>query len=71
MSSTRPQKADDDPLERLIGAQVVSEVVPGVSYRLVWTLGQGGMSVVFYALRVAAEGEIPVVIKMLKPGFVA
>ena len=71
MSSTRPQKADDDPLERLIGAQVVSEVVPGVSYRLVWALGQGGMSVVFYALRVTAEGEIPVVIKMLKPGFVA
>ena len=48
-----------------------SEVVPGVGYRIVWQLGEGGMSVVFYALRVTPEGETPVVIKLLRPSFVA
>lgn len=62
---------EESPLEALIGREVPSEVVPGVSYRIVWQLGQGGMSVVFYALRVSPEGEIPVVVKMLKPAFVA
>src|SRR6185312_14965767 len=33
--------------------------------------GEGGMSVVFYALRVSPQGEVPVVIKALKPTFVA
>jgi serine/threonine protein kinase len=62
---------DEGPLDALVGDTVPSEVVPGVSYRLVWQLGQGGMSVVFYALRMTVEGEVPVVIKMLKPSFVA
>ncbi|APR81798.1 serine/threonine protein kinase [Minicystis rosea] len=61
---------DEGPLDALIGREVPSEVMPGVSYRITWELGQGGMSVVFYALRVTADGEIPVVIKMLKPTFV-
>jgi eukaryotic-like serine/threonine-protein kinase len=65
-----PPPLEDDPIEALIGREVPSEVVPGVVYRLVWGLGQGGMSVVYYALRVSAEGEVPVVIKMLKPSFV-
>jgi serine/threonine protein kinase len=55
----------------LIGKEVPSEVAPGVSYRLVWQLGEGGMSVVFYALRVSEQGEVPVVVKMLKPSFAA
>jgi serine/threonine protein kinase len=60
----------DNPLEALIGKEVPSEVTRGVAYRPVWQLGEGGMSVVFYALRITAEGEVPVVIKMLKPAFV-
>jgi serine/threonine protein kinase len=66
-----PPPPEDDPLAALIGRIVPSEVVPGVGYRLVWQLGEGGMSVVFYALRVTAEGETPVVIKLLRPSFVA
>src|SRR5262249_29760623 len=42
----------------------------GVGYRLVWRIGGGGVSVVFYALRVTADGEVPVVIKVLRPSFV-
>jgi serine/threonine protein kinase len=60
----------ESPLESLIGKDVPSEVVPGVAYRIVWQLGEGGMSVVFYAHRISPEGEIPVVMKMLKPSFV-
>lgn len=60
----------EDPLAKLIGARVPSEVVPDVSYRIVWPLGEGGMSVVFYALRMSADGEVPVVMKMLRPAFV-
>ncbi len=70
MRSSRPPPPEN-PLDPLIGKEVPSEVTPGVSYRPVWQLGEGGMSVVFYALRVSAQGEIPVVIKMLKPAFVA
>jgi len=61
---------DEIALEGLIGRVVPSEVVPGVSYRIVWRLGEGAMSVVFYALRVTADGELPVVIKVLRPSFV-
>jgi serine/threonine protein kinase len=60
----------DDALDALIGTSVPSEVMPDVSYRIVWQLGEGGMSVVFYALRVTAAGEVPVVIKLLRPSFV-
>jgi eukaryotic-like serine/threonine-protein kinase len=67
----RDSRPPDDPLDSLLGKDVPSEVTPGVSYRIVWQLGEGGMSVVFYALRVAPEGEVPVVIKLLKPAFVA
>jgi serine/threonine protein kinase len=66
-----PPPPEDDPLAALIGRMVPSEVVPGVGYRVVWQLGEGGMSVVFYALRVTAEGETPVVMKLLRPSFVA
>ena len=70
MTSTWPQPLEEASIEALIGKVVPSEVTPGVSYRIVWELGQGGMSVVFYALRITPEGEIPVVMKMLKPSFV-
>ncbi|MFO0755832.1 MAG: protein kinase [Byssovorax sp.] len=61
---------EDDALDGLIGAQISSEVLPGVAYRLSFRIGEGGMSVVFYALRVTAEGEVPVVVKVLKPSCV-
>jgi serine/threonine protein kinase len=70
MTSTFALSPEEASIEALIGKVVPSEVAPGVSYRIVWELGQGGMSVVFYALRTTPEGEIPVVIKMLKPSFV-
>jgi serine/threonine protein kinase len=70
MVSVRPP-ADIDPHERLLGMEVPSEVTDRAFYRLIWQLGEGGMSVVFYALRCTAEGEVPVVMKMLKPAFVA
>jgi serine/threonine protein kinase len=66
-----PTLSDEGPLDALVGCDVPSEILPGVAYRIVWQLGQGGMSVVFYALRVTADGETPVVVKMLKPSFVA
>ncbi len=62
--------ADDDSLEGLLESVIPSELVPGAGYRLVWRLGEGAMSVVFYAMRVAAEGELPVVLKILRPSFV-
>src|SRR3954468_17235022 len=61
---------DDDSLDALLEGRVPSEVVDGVSYRVVWRVGEGGMSVVFYALRITSEGERPVVIKILRPSFV-
>src|SRR5262245_44942724 len=70
MRSSRPPPPDN-PLEPMIGKAVPSQVTPGVYYRPVWQLGEGGMSVVFYALRISPQGEVPVVIKMLKPAFVS
>jgi serine/threonine protein kinase len=61
---------DETSLEGLLGRVVPSDIVAGVSYRIVWRIGDGGMSVVFYALRVTADGEMPVVIKVLRPSFV-
>lgn len=62
--------ADDDALDALLDTAVPSEVIEAVSYRIVWRVGEGGMSVVFYALRVTPEGETPVVVKLLRPSFV-
>src|SRR5262244_1577239 len=68
MQSALPD--DENCLEDLIGKVISSDVVSGVGYRIVWRVGEGAMSVVFYALRVTAEGESPVVIKVLRPSFV-
>jgi eukaryotic-like serine/threonine-protein kinase len=66
----QPAAPDDDALEGLIGTVVPSEVVPGVGYRIVWRVGEGAMSVVFYAIRITPQGEAPVVVKVLRPSFV-
>jgi len=65
-----PLPDDDDSLEGLLGAVIPSEVTPGAGYRLVWRLGEGAMSVVFFAMRVSGDGELPVVLKVLRPSFV-
>jgi serine/threonine protein kinase len=66
----QPAAPDDDALDGLIGAVVPSEVVAGVGYRIVWRVGEGAMSVVFYAIRITPQGEAPVVVKVLRPSFV-
>lgn len=52
------------------GDAIPSEVSPGVTYRVLRPVGEGAMSVAYYAFRVAPEGETPVVIKVLRPWFV-
>jgi len=47
----------------------VSELQPGVSYRLERQIGEGGMGTAFLALRQAPDGLSPVVIKMVRPTF--
>jgi eukaryotic-like serine/threonine-protein kinase len=61
---------DDDTLDALLGVHIPSDVVRGVTYRTAWRVGTGPMSIVFYALRVTANGESPVVVKVLRPSFV-
>jgi len=61
---------EDDSLEGLARADVPSELHPNVSYRLGNRLGEGGMSVAFYAMRMAPGSKTPVVVKILRPSFV-
>jgi serine/threonine protein kinase len=58
-------------LNVLDGVVVASERNPGVSYRLERCIGEGGMSVAFFALRQAPEGLAPVVVKVVRPSIVA
>src|SRR5688572_7827502 len=53
----------------LAGRMIVSELQPGVSYRLERQIGEGGMGTAFLALRQAPDGLSPVVIKMVRPTF--
>jgi len=52
------------------GAEIPSEVTPGVSYRLERPLGFGGLFASFLALRCAAGGTVTVVMKLLRPSIV-
>ncbi|HEX4341350.1 MAG TPA: serine/threonine-protein kinase [Polyangiaceae bacterium] len=54
----------------LAGLVIGSETSPGVQYRLVSPLGEGGMGVAFYAVREAPEGVTPAVLKVVKPDIV-
>jgi serine/threonine protein kinase len=62
--------ASDDSLSPLRGHEVPSVYEPGVVYRIGQPLGEGGMCIAFYALRVAPDGEGPVVLKIVRPSFV-
>jgi eukaryotic-like serine/threonine-protein kinase len=57
----------DDNLSALSGETIRSTNVPGVSYRVGPRIGEGGLANVFFALRVAPEGECPVVLKIVRP----
>ncbi|MBE7480139.1 MAG: serine/threonine protein kinase [Polyangiaceae bacterium] len=61
----------DDVLAGLEGQSFASELEPAVRYRLDRVLGAGGMSVAFFALRIAPDGESPVVMKIMRPAIVA
>jgi serine/threonine protein kinase len=57
----------DDRLCSLEGQVLGSSMYPGVTFRIERTLGVGGVSVAFLALRRAAEGSAPVVLKVIRP----
>jgi serine/threonine protein kinase len=54
----------------LKGTELPSELQPGVTYRISHVLGGGGMSVAFFAMRLAPDGQMPVVVKVLGPNMV-
>jgi serine/threonine protein kinase len=54
----------------LVGTTLGSEFHPGVTYRMDRLIGEGGMGVVFFAIRDAPEGVAPVVIKVVRPSVV-
>jgi eukaryotic-like serine/threonine-protein kinase len=64
-----PGAIEDDLAERMLGLEVPSESGEAV-YRILTKVGEGAMSVAFYALRVAADGECPVVVKVVRPWLV-
>jgi serine/threonine protein kinase len=53
----------------LNGRTIASELQPGVSYRLERRIGEGGMGSAYLAMRQAAEGLSPVVVKLVRPSF--
>lgn len=59
-----------DDIAHLKGALIPSELAGSVSYRLDRVLGVGGMSAAFFAVREAADGQTPVVLKLALPDFV-
>ena len=69
-SGDDPRASTTDELEYLIGAELQSDMSPGTRYTVMSVVGEGAMSVAFYAQRRAPEGECGVVVKMLKPWFV-
>jgi serine/threonine protein kinase len=54
----------------LAGRVIDSETTPGVRYRILHPLGEGGMAVALYANRESAEGVTPAVLKVVKPEIV-
>jgi serine/threonine protein kinase len=60
----------DDTLDILLGYDAPSSVLPGISYRLLRRIGQGGSAAAFLAMRRAPEGQCPVVLKVLRPSVV-
>lgn len=53
-----------------LGRTIASEICPNVGYRIERLLGQGGTARAYYAIRIGAEGQLPVVIKVILPHIV-
>jgi eukaryotic-like serine/threonine-protein kinase len=68
--SIAPPSTEDE-LEALLGSELSSETAQGVRYRILSRVGEGAMGVAFFAMRLAPEGEVGVVVKILRPWFVA
>jgi len=62
--------AIDDALSTLTRADVPSELQPSVTYRIGQRLGEGGMAIAFYAMRIAPGSKTPTVVKVLRPSMV-
>ncbi|MBI3200640.1 MAG: serine/threonine protein kinase [Myxococcales bacterium] len=60
----------DESLSSLGQLEIPSLREPGVSFRLGVLLGSGAMGIAYFGMRHAADGKSPVVIKLLKPGYV-
>jgi serine/threonine protein kinase len=60
----------DDELACLVGRDMPSQLRPDVTYRVGRTLGRGGMAIAFLAARATAEGQAPVVLKIVRPSVV-
>lgn len=58
---------DDELLGLLERATIPSEFNPPVQYRLMGRAGMGAVFASFYAVRLAPEGEVPVMVKVLRP----
>jgi len=56
----------EDLLLEAVGSEIRSDLNPSVVYRLGRRVGEGGMSVAYLALRVAPEGQCPVVLKIMR-----
>lgn len=61
----------DESLAALAQHEIASLREPGVSFRLGSLLGTGAMGIAYFGMRHAADGKSPVVIKLLKPHYVA
>jgi len=59
-----------DPILQAIGTELRSNVAPDAAYHLGRRVGEGGMSVAYLALRTSAQGNAPVVVKVMRPRFV-
>lgn len=63
------QAHDPEELSDCVGQVIDSQMLRGVRYRLESVVGEGTMSVAFFAQRMGAEGNAPVVLKITKPSF--
>jgi len=68
MTDDTMHHADD--IEALLGLDIRSEVAVDVVYELHSVAGEGAMSVAFHGVRLAPDGAVPVVVKILRPAVV-
>ncbi len=57
---------EEDLLLAAVGPEIRSDLNPSVVYRIGRRVGEGGMSVAYLALRIAPEGQCPVVLKIMR-----